>query len=391
MRSRDPFAPFVPRWREFWKRPDDLLVDAGASGEIVVARIRLFVTAVLLVITVGEVFFGGASAEASAGTLNGLIAVGLALVIYVVVRGSLYRPWLGFATSIADVSLVSGVLVTFLALGLPHTAVNSKVIFPVYFLAISASALRYDARTCAVAGLVATVEYLAVVTWAATHFALNAPTYAPFVNGTFSWSAQVGRLALLLSAGLISTILVLRSQHLRWLSASDPLTQLMNRGFFDERIADEVIRTKRYRRSLSVAMADLDHFKQFNDTYGHACGDEALRVVARAIRRSVRRTDLVARYGGEEFVIAFPETSLEGARQKAEDIRRAVQLATVQLRGGRPPARVTVSLGVAELPHDGDDIHPVLEAADRRLYRAKQAGRNRVFGPTSEETSASVA
>jgi diguanylate cyclase (GGDEF)-like protein len=198
----------------------------------------------------------------------------------------------------------------------------------------------------------------------------------------FSWIAQMSRVVLLGSAAFIATMIVLRTQRLRWLSASDPLTQLMNRGFFDARMEEEEIRARRYERPLALAMIDIDRFKQFNDTYGHASGDEALRVVSRAIRTCVRRTDLVARYGGEEFMVAFLETDGDSAAQKAEDIRRAVMAQRVMLKGSRGVTNVTVSIGIAVWPRDADTLRSVIEKADRRLYAAKEAGRNRVVGPT---------
>jgi diguanylate cyclase (GGDEF)-like protein len=143
---------------------------------------------------------------------------------------------------------------------------------------------------------------------------------------------------------------------------------------------EEEMRAERYSRPLAIAMIDIDHFKQFNDTYGHASGDEALRVASRAIRNCVRRTDLVARYGGEEFVVAFLETDGTSAAQKAEDIRRAVEAQRVLLKGSRGVTNITVSIGVACWPDDGDAIRAIIEQADARLYRAKQAGRNRVVG-----------
>ena len=368
-------------WRHFWSAPDELLVSAGASGERVVARIRLFVTAFLVAVPTYRLATGDPAPEATIGLAVAGVAFLLAIAFHVVARGEYYRPWLGFATSLADVTLISATLVVFLATDQPHTAVNSKVVFPTYFLALAATALRYDARTCVIAGAVAIAEYGAIVVYAATHWALNDAQYAPFPYGMFSALAQASRLVLLASAAIIATMIVVRTQRLRWLSASDPLTTLMNRGFFDERMQEEEIRARRYHRPLAIALIDIDRFKQFNDTYGHASGDEALRVTSRAIRTCVRRTDLVARYGGEEFVVAFLETAGELAVQKAEDIRRAVQAQRVLLKGSRGVTNITVSVGIASWPGDGDTVRAIIEQADARMYQAKQAGRNRVAGP----------
>jgi len=132
----------------------------------------------------------------------------------------------------------------------------------------------------------------------------------------------------------------------------------------------EVARAVRHKHKLSVAMIDIDHFKQFNDTYGHMVGDEVLRLLADVLQKSVRRSDLVARYGGEEFIVLFPETPADRAVFKAEDLRKSVE-----------PSSVTVSIGVAEIPSDGTDMRTVIDCADQRLYQAKRGGRNRVVGP----------
>ena len=136
----------------------------------------------------------------------------------------------------------------------------------------------------------------------------------------------------------VSTISVTRAQTLRGLSAKDPLTGLMARGFFDERAAAEAARTVRYGRQLSVAMIDIDYFKRFNDTYGHAVGDEVLRVVGQMLQ-SVRQSDLVARYGGEEFIIIFPETVPEAAIEKAEELRKLIEPSMVTVSGSSRSAR----------------------------------------------------
>ncbi len=162
-------------------------------------------------------------------------------------------------------------------------------------------------------------------------------------------------------------------QRLSWQVRTDGLTGVLNRRAWDEGIKLLLLRVQRSRQVSSVVMLDLDHFKMFNDTYGHAAGDKLLRVLAQSLQRSTRVTDLVARYGGEEFALA-----LEGCT--AEDAQALLERVKSQLPEGR-----TFSAGVVETTGEVSAA-AVLERADRTLYRAKRAGRNRVLIAASTST-----
>lgn len=160
----------------------------------------------------------------------------------------------------------------------------------------------------------------------------------------------------------------------------DGLTQVHNRWFFDEKLTEEWKRAKRELTPLSVILLDIDHFKSFNDNYGHMVGDECLKFVARRIEKNCRRpADSAARYGGEEFVLILPNTPLEGAIKVAEAIRLSVQAEAFDAEGVN--VRVTVSVGVATFnakdfrEHEAADL---VQAADKALYKAKETGRNKV-------------
>lgn len=161
------------------------------------------------------------------------------------------------------------------------------------------------------------------------------------------------------------------------------LTGLLRREAILEKLELELQRAQRYRRPLTVGLADLDHFKQVNDRYGHLVGDSMLRRIARSIQASLRNTDEVGRYGGEEFLLILPETDLEGAQAVAEKVRRAVQEIRLGLDEGEA-ASVTISIGLASLEdlldREVGAVTPrdLIATADRALYRAKGAGRNRV-------------
>jgi diguanylate cyclase (GGDEF)-like protein len=178
--------------------------------------------------------------------------------------------------------------------------------------------------------------------------------------------------------------------RLRDLSMIDGLTGLANRRYFESRLNDEIRAARRGGRPLAVVLADVDAFKQFNDTYGHLAGDEALRAVATALRIAAKRPgDVVARWGGEEFVAFFAETDAEGAYQVAERLRSAV--ATLAIPHARTPVHprvVTVSVGIAMLGGRDDHVDAMVARADAALYRAKSAGRNTVaveLTPAAEE------
>jgi len=164
----------------------------------------------------------------------------------------------------------------------------------------------------------------------------------------------------------------LRAQAMR-----DPLTGIHNRGFCDDVLTAQLAAAQRSGATLTVMLADVDHFKRINDTHGHAEGDRALRVIAQALVGAVRASDIVCRYGGEEFCIILPATPLEAATQFADRVREEVPAACVRagISGG---ARITVTVGLAACPLDGTNLDALMQVADRRLYRGKDAGRDRV-------------
>lgn len=162
------------------------------------------------------------------------------------------------------------------------------------------------------------------------------------------------------------------------LSATDQLTGLKNRRFLDQVLDDEVIRCRRYQRNLGVLMIDIDHFKRFNDTWGHLAGDACLRAVATCIRAGLRSpSDRLARYGGEEFCVVLPETAHEGTNTVAERIRSMVE--ELEFRWEDQVIHVTISVGACvRVPQDADTREKMIAWADEALYHAKQSGRNRV-------------
>ncbi|GAA0236704.1 diguanylate cyclase [Cryptosporangium japonicum] len=170
------------------------------------------------------------------------------------------------------------------------------------------------------------------------------------------------------------------NHRLEQLSVTDPLTGLANRRRFVHALDTEWDRGLRSKTSFALAILDVDHFKQYNDRYGHPAGDDCLRAIAAALDEGVRATDLVARYGGEEFAVVMPDSDLAGALVVAERVRAAVEKLAMT-HAGSPLGVVTVSVGVAAVvPHADAEVGQLLADADAQLYRAKQNGRNQVAG-----------
>jgi diguanylate cyclase (GGDEF)-like protein len=178
----------------------------------------------------------------------------------------------------------------------------------------------------------------------------------------------------------------LEHTHTRRLATTDGLTGLSNYRTFSERLAQEVDRANRYHRPLSLIMLDIDHFKLFNDTYGHPKGDHALVGIARALRELSRASDIVARYGGEEFALILPETDREKAIALGDRLRAHIEACQLSDEDSTSAPALTVSVGIASHtpPHSKEDL---LEAADMALYRAKRAGRNRIAIGECEPTN----
>lgn len=166
-------------------------------------------------------------------------------------------------------------------------------------------------------------------------------------------------------------------EELSTMATHDALTGLFNRRELARLLEDEIRRADRYNRRLGVLWIDLDHFKLVNDRYGHAAGDTVLQSVSQLLADSIRSMDAIGRYGGEEFVVLLPEMDLEEARGSAERLRRLVLDTPLTIAGGEQ-VRLTISVGVAVFPVHGTNADQLCEAADRAMYRAKEAGRNQV-------------
>jgi diguanylate cyclase (GGDEF)-like protein len=188
------------------------------------------------------------------------------------------------------------------------------------------------------------------------------------------------------------------NQQLGLLANQDGLTGLPNRRYFFDRFEMEFSRARRLRLPISMIMIDIDHFKKFNDQYGHLSGDEALRSISHTLKESIRAYDMVGRYGGEEFIGFFPQTDLEAAFSLGERLRKTIESMPIDLPGGEEesePVFLTVSMGISGWPdHPVEKPTDLVEYADKALYQAKTGGRNRcqvaeVTEPPEKETEKS--
>ncbi len=203
---------------------------------------------------------------------------------------------------------------------------------------------------------------------------------AAMVDANLPTLQQLVTLAAIAIAGL-NLRMKLEHQSIR-----DGLTGLFNRHFMEIALDREMRRAERQQKPLAVLMLDVDHFKQFNDTYGHEAGDTVLREVAETLRLTVRTEDIVCRYGGEEFVVILPEVNGQEAVERADRIRQMVGEVRLRFRA-QSLREITISAGVAVYPDNADTLEQLLRLADRALYAAKHQGRNRVvLTPTQRVT-----
>ncbi len=166
-------------------------------------------------------------------------------------------------------------------------------------------------------------------------------------------------------------------RQVEWLSLTDGLTGLWRRGALDDKIREELRRAAAFKTSMAFMIADIDHFKRLNDTYGHQFGDAVLRRVAQLLKSGVYETDFVGRYGGEEFGIVLPRADSAGVLRKAETMRARIEAEVFSQ--GLEKVRLTISIGIANFPRDGRTAQELIAKADKALYAAKESGRNKVL------------
>lgn len=343
----------------------------SVSGEQAVARTRLILILCLFAIPVFQFLRARTfNFELLTSISTACLALIVAIVFYLLARNTRFHPWLSYVTSASDVTLVSVVLITFLAFDNPLIAANSSVVWALYLLAIGMSALRPRHGIVIMATLIAIGEYFAI--------ALGADLSRRFAgHDYFDWVSQISRMILMAAAGVLAIVLVKRISYFSRLAGTDSLTGAFNRTYFTMRLAEEVQRAHRYRHPLTLALVDIDHFKTINDTFGHDFGDKVLILITMRLKRGLRASDLLFRYGGDELAILMPETSAQNAHQVLSRIVEAVRKTRLK---NHP---LTVSVGAATWPDDARNGTALLQIADDNLYAAKDGGRGCIVSATA--------
>ncbi len=363
-------------WRRLLMRPDALMLELGAGGELLVARLRAVLTLALLLLPLINLLGGGKFGETMIGLLGVVLAIVMSQLWLALARQRQRYRWLPWATTTYDISLNTLVLAV-LAADSPATGLNSMVVWVIYLIAIGMTALRNDGRLTLYSGALAIVQYGLLVTCV---FALvrNPDQLASIDYGTVTLGKQIQRLVLLMVATVITATIVYRMQKLVDMSGTDGLTGLPNRTWLLHRFPTMLDAIRLQGGSLSVCLIDLDYFKRINDELGHLAGDRALKHVVDALKQQMEEGDWMARLGGEEFALLLP-LPIGRAWERMETMRRTVASQPFLPEHGADPMRLTFSAGVASWPQEGADLSQLLRRADLRLRHAKQEGRNRVL------------
>ncbi len=343
------------------ERPDELMQEVGAGGEVLAARLRVAISLALLALPGLHYYRGGGARESFLGLL-GATAFLLLSQLWLGFAQQQRRPhWLPFVSATCDVLLVGLLLVV----GGRHGSADADawLAWGGYPLAIVATALRNDARVTLLAGGLALTQTL-LLSW------LPLATASP--------GSPAIQLILLSLLTLVSAVLVFRSQRLLQMAGSDGLTGLPNRSYLTHRVPQLIAEARAAGETLTLALIDLDHFRRINEDYGHLVGDRALRHAVGILRLELGREEPLMRVGGEEFVLILHQP-IGAAWERIDVLRQALESHPFQPQVGAEPVRITLSAGLACMPQDANHLSELMKRADQRLGLAKAQGRNRVM------------
>lgn len=376
--TRTPWNQFRRRWAEWvLGRPEDRLI--AGLWTATESRAALYLGLLLLLLLPAGIGLGLGPPDASGRFV--LVAAAVAAV-FSASEVEVQRRSRGVALLPLIGGLVYGVTVSAVYAAVlwadpPAVWMRHATVFLLFPLLVLATGLRGDPRLCVATGVFCAFGFAAVVAAAPVLAEGNAAKAAELThhldvtNTTF-------QLLIILCATAFGTINATRERTLRRFAHCDPLTGLIRAETFERCLEREARRSVRADLPLSIAIIDLDRFRQLNDAHGHAFGDAILRWVADLLRESVRNTDLVARLPGERFVVAFLDSEHPALVGRLEALRREVAEVQIQRTGLPEPVRLTLSAGLARFPREGTNIDEVMAIALDRMHAAKRAGRDRV-------------
>ena len=361
--------------RSLLARPDEVMLELGAGGELLVARLRAALSALILLLPLVGAVSGAEVGETVIGLAAAVFVNIMAQVWLVLARQRRQHAWLPYATCTYDVSTTTGVLVL-LALGDRVAGMNSMVVWAFYLIAIAMTALRNDGRLTLYAGGLSILQY-GVLAWVLFATAngpaeLVSPDYGSAIPAN-----QLERLLLLLIMTLLTAAIVHRMQRLVEMSGRDGLTGLPNRMWLLQQMP-RLLERLRGGGSMTLALFDLDRFRRVNDELGRIDGDRALRHVVATVAQGLHDGERLVRMGGDEFV-ALLHCPMGTAWERIEQMRRLLWEDPFQPGRGVDPQRLSFSAGLAAWPQDGDDLSALLASADRRQRAGKRHGGNRVM------------
>lgn len=356
-------------------RPDEVMLELGAGGELLVARLRAALSALILLLPL---------VGAATGAEVGETVVGLAAAVFVNIAAQIWlalarqrrqHAWLPYATCTYDVSTTTGVL-ALLAIGDRVAGMNSMVVWSFYLIAIAMTALRNDGRLTLYAGALSIVQYAALVWFlfatTTSPEQLLSPDY-----GTGLVANQLERLLVLLIMTVLTACIVHRMQRLVEMSGRDGLTGLPNRMWLLQQMP-RLLDGLRGGGSLTLALIDMDRFRRVNDELGRIDGDRALRHAVGVVSQGLHEGERMVRLGGEEFVVLL-YCPMGTAWERIEQARRLLWEDPFQPGRGVDAQRLSFSAGLAAWPQDGEDLSSLLAIADRRQQASKRQGGNRVM------------
>lgn len=364
--------------RTLLSRPDEVMLDLGAGGELLVARIRALLSALSLLLAPVALI-----GNQGAGKLTELM-IGLGATVFINICAQIWlalarnrrrHSWLPYATTTYDVTATTLVL-ALLQLSDPVAPFNSIIVWVFYLISISMTALRNDGRLTLYAGGMAMLQY-ALLVGVLLALAESPEQLVSVDYGTVSVGAQIERVVLMLLMTVLTATVVYRMQRLIESSGSDGLTGLPNRSWLVQRMPRILEAAREDNQSLTVALLDLDRFKRINDQYGHLTGDRAIRHVVGSMREILRDRERLVRIGGQEFVLLL-YCPIGNAWERLDRLRQLMAERPFVPERGSDPLPITFSGGLSTYPSDGNNVSTLLRSADRRLQVAKHEGSNRV-------------